>query len=568
MAKKRRYVGTDENPYLKDVEISDEAKYQIDVLVDEARTSHAGTIKSKKGAFALKREKLLHDDPDAMKPDSARFDIDIETDMNGGELTPKMLENMSYSASYRPKGKVGEQVSDITVSRLRYSALAGRKAKAPKDLSFLSDPLARDKFEQKERDGTLRRDSRRSDIPVEKRREQLIEMLPKEQQERYEDIAEQINERREKLDMAQGKIIKPREKKVNYTDVDAELLKRANVDDPTEDFRNRELRSENRADLLPEQAGMIESSRALPQFYSETRNWSKIESAQPTWSEIQQNTEIVVPAPKNSGSVNAGRFVSDDQYDPEDRYRQRDGVEPRRMPEASPDASYEALSVNPYTTDSALSPEELKKLLGTDVRRPGELSLPEGVTDPVLRSVWDGTYGARYAEPEEEEFDDIYEIPDAPRERIIGIKPLKEKHTPTPGRRVNPVSRPRPARYNERPAEDFDRGRREGERWRREEQARLAYEERIKEANRRRHDEEIRRREEYERRRRADERFAREQDEYRRRMEAGQMPRRGQEPPAPPRGYRMPPPDPRYAGRPQPPFRQPPFRQPPGRGGR
>lgn len=521
----RRFSGSYKNPYLKDVEVSEEASYQLDVLLDEARTRKVGTIKAKKGAFELQRERLLSERPEGMKPDSARFDLDVEEDLNGGKLTPEMLDKMSYSPSYRPSGKVGEQISDLTISRLRYSALAGRKARAPKDLSFLADPAARDKFdEKKERDGKLRRSTVRNEIPVEKRRAELIEMLPKEQQEKYEDIAREVNEYREKRDIAQGKVIEPKKHKKRYDDEDLSMFaEQMNVDDPTADFRRRELDERVREEKIPEQHGLIDSSRPLPQLYSETRHWSRIDSENPTWSEIQQNTETEVIGAKGKRDnvpTNPGRYISDEQFDPENRYKQQAGVEPRRMPKLESYDDMKAISINPYTADCVLSPDEIEKIMGDDFRSPGQLSLPDEIRDPKLRSVWYSTYGARYRAEEER----------AERESLAAQQPQPQRRrTPNPGRRRSGQPRvhyaDRPSAYREPIAQGYALGQAEAERMRREEERR----QKAIEENEKRLAEE-KRRKAYEEQRKADaQRWAREQEEYRKRM-SGQMPPNPQQP--------------------------------------
>ncbi len=517
----RRFSGNYKNPYLKDVEVSDDASYQLDVLLDEARTRRAGTMKAKRGAFELQRERLLSDRPEGMKPDSARFELDVEEDLNGGKLTPEELSGMSYSPSYRPKGRVGEQISDLTISRLRYSALAGRKARAPKDLSFLADPVARERFEseqdgEKKRDGKLRRSTVRNEVPVEQRRAQLIEMLPKEQQEKYEDIAREVNEHREKRDIAQGKIIETGEKKKRYDDEDYSMLAEAmQMDDPTEDFRRRELDERHREERIPEQYGLMDSERPMPQLYSETRHWSRIESENPTWSEIQQNTETtVIGAKRESAPSNPGRYVSDEEFDPNDRYRQRAGVEPRRMPKLESYDDMRAISINPYTSDCVLSPEQIEKIMGDDFRSPGQLSLPEDVRDPKLRGVWYSTYGARYRAEEEK----------AEREQLMAQEPQKRKRTPHPARRRAmqggrvPISE-RASAYREPVAQGYAMGQAEAERLRREEEKRK----KIIEENERRLAQEKKKRDMEEQRKAAAQNWMKEQEEYRRRM-PGQAP--------------------------------------------
>ncbi len=518
----RRFSGSYKNPYLKDANLGEDASYQLDILLDEARTRRVGAIKSKRGAFELKREKLLADRPDGMKPDSARFDIDIDEDLNGGRLTPEMLEKMSYSPSYRPSGKVGEQISDLTISRLKYSALAGRKARAPKDLSFLADPAARDRFEEKEtekkkeREGKLRRSTVRNEIPIEQRRAELIEMLPKEQQEKFEDITNEINEFREKRDMAQGKVIEPKKQKKRFDEEDfSKLTERINLDDPTDDFRRRELDERDREEKIPEQYGLIDSERPMPQLYSETRHWSRIDSENPTWSEIQQNTDTVTyGAKKESAPSNPGRYVSDEQFDPNNRYKQHSGVEPRRMPKLESYDDMRAISINPYTADCVLSPDRLDEIMKGDFRSPGELTLPEDIHDPRLKSAWYSTYGAKYHEEEER----------AEREELEAqqAESRPRRRTPNPARRRNvrrvPYSE-RASAYREPVAQGYAMGQAEADRMRREEENRR----RIIAENERRLAEEKARRS-FEEQRKADaQRWAREQEEYRRRM-SGQMP--------------------------------------------
>ncbi len=545
----RRFLNSYKNPYLKDVEVSEEASYQLDIVLDEARTRKAGTIKSKRGAFALQRERLLSARPDGMKPDSARFDLDIEEDLNGGRVTPEMLEKMSYSASYRPSGKVGEQISDFTISRLRYSALAGRKARAPKDLSFLADPAARDRFEEKElegkkeRDGKLRRSTVRNNVPIEQRRAELIEMLPKEQQERYEDIAKEINEFREKRDTAQGKIIDQREKKKRFDDEDfSKLTERLNFDDPTDDFRRRELDDRGRDEMIPEQSGLIDSARPMPQLYSETRHWSRIDSETPTWSEIQQNTETEVIGAKRESApgVNPGRYIPDELYDPNNRYKQFSGVEPRRMPKLESYDDMKAMSINPYTADCVLSPDQLDEIMKDDFRSPGKLTLPDEVRDPKLRSVWYSTYGAKYREEEERE----------ERERLEAQQQAeseqRRRRTPNPARRRNAQRVPfseRASAYREPVAQGYALGQAEAERVKREEERRKKIieenERRLAEEKQRKTMEEQRRA--FEEQRKADaQRWAREQEEYRKRM-SGQMPPNMPPPAQRPQGNPVPP---------------------------
>ncbi len=527
----RRFSGSYKNPYLKDVEVTEDASYQLDVLLDEARTRRVGTIKSKRGAFALQREKLLAERPDGMKPDSARFEIDIEEDLNSGRVTPEMLEKMSYSPSYRPSGKVGEQISDLTISRLRYSALAGRKARAPKDLSFLADPAAKDKFDEKdsegkkERNGKLRRSTVRNEVPIEQRRAALIEMLPKEQQERYEDIANEINEFREKRDIAQGKIIDRTERKKRFDEEDfSKLTERVNYDDPTDDFRRRELDDRHREEMIPEQSGFIDSERPMPQLYSETRHWSRIDSENPTWSEIQQNTETVVyGAKKESAPTNPGRYISDEQYDPNNRYKQLSGVEPRRMPKLESYDDMKAISINPYTADCVLSPEQIDEIMKDDFRSPGQLTLPEDIRDPKLRSVWYSTYGAKYREEEEREEREKLEAQQQEELR------QRQRRTPNPKRRRNIQRVPfaeRASAYREPVAQGYALGQAEAERMRREEERRQKIIEenecRLAEEKKRKEQDEQRRA--FEEKRKADaQRWAKEQEEYRRRM-SGQTP--------------------------------------------
>lgn len=518
----RRFSGNYKNPYLKDVQVSDEASYQLDVLLDEARTRKVGTIKAKKGAFELQRARLLSAHSEGMKPDSGRFDLDIDEDLNGGKVTPEMLEKMSYSPSYRPSGKVGEQISDFTVSRLRYSALSGRKARAPKDLYFLKDPAARDSFDKvKERDGRLRRSSVRNEIPVEKRRAELIEMLPKEQQEKFEDIAREVNEHREKRDTAQGRVIEPKKHRKRYDDEDLSMFaEQMQLYDPTEDFRRRELDERSREEKLPESSGLDTYSPQLPQMYSETRHWSRIDSDEPTWSEIQQNTETEVIGAKPKRDIaptNSGRYIPDEQFDPKNRYKQQSGIEPRRMPKLESYDDMKAISVNPYTLDCVLSPDEIEKIMKDDFRSPGQLSLPEEISDPKLRGVWNSTYGARYGKADVQKTT----MPNTQSNR-------RRRHKRSEQPRVHYANHP--SAYREPIAQGYAQGRAEADRIRREDEKR----QKIIEENERRLAAE-RQRKAFEEQRRADaQRWAKEQEEYRRRM-SGQMP-----PQAPPANHEPP----------------------------
>ena len=86
-----------------------------------------------------------------------------------------------------------------------------------------------------------------------------------------------------------------------------------------------------RLESLPKQAGMSKSSQRMPQFASETRHWSRIESADPSWSEIMRHTDVVVPddGEEYPQDEPRARYVSDDAFDPASRYRPMAGIAPR-----------------------------------------------------------------------------------------------------------------------------------------------------------------------------------------------------------------------------------------------
>lgn len=469
----RRYRLPFRNPYLEDA--SGKGKYHLSLVMEDAKEMRIGRIKSKAGAFQISREELTCSDQPVVRPSASRFEFDLESEGQNETITVATLEAMQYSPSYRPKGQVGERVADTTISRLRYQALAGRKSKPPRDLSFLSDAENRRSRQSEEQSSALRRDTRRSDVPIEKRRAALLAMLPPEQREQPEKIAQEVNERREREEKASGRIIPPRVHRKRFDEEDFSALTLArNIDDPTDDFRARELEEKRREDVVPVQEGMGESTQQLPEFYSETRYWSRINSENPTWSEIQQNTVTVVPKGSKKRARQEGRYVADDQFDPNDRYRPIRGVAPRRMPTLFTEEDYDPLHMdNPYAQGRVLSAEEIRGILNREERTVGTLEPPEGLTDPELLAEWYRGYSALYRTEEDA----------TERERYLGMHeerqsppPQIRRHIPSQGRRRNrrPDSRAneqsRYEQYRQAERDGYERGRSEGEQMMRREQ--------------------------------------------------------------------------------------------------
>lgn len=435
----RRYRATFRNPYLdvNETDSQQEARFHVSIVMDEARGRTIGNLRAKKGAFELRREQLI-EQRTGKRPDSARFQYNLERDFRAETITPASLESMKYSPSYRPSGRVGEQITDVTVSHLKYTALAGRKVKPPKDLSFISDPEARRARQTEERSPSLRRDVRRLDSPVDKRRAELLEMLPPEQQEHPEEIVQEVNDKRSKREKALGKIIRPREHKKRFDEDDfSVLLEGQELTDPTAEFRQRELDERTREEVVPKQDGMEESTQQLPDFYSETRNWSSINSENPTWSEIQQATITHVPKPKGKKAAIEGRFVPDEQFDPSNRYRPMPGVAPRRAPTLYLNEDYDPLEIeNPYASDRLMSSEQIRGILARSEHGPGTLTVPEELTRPELLGAWYDSYSERFRpEQDRQQIDAFRERYQDPRSRYRGLSSRPEPPVRQPDRR-------------------------------------------------------------------------------------------------------------------------------------
>ncbi|MDR1003174.1 MAG: hypothetical protein LBL82_07900 [Oscillospiraceae bacterium] len=442
----RRFSNPFQNPYIDPNSKNGEAGYNFDIVMEEARERLAGRIRPKARSFELSKEHIFGNGR-PNRPDRARFKIDIKNDFNGQAITPQSLESMKYSSSYRPTGNVGDKVTDTHLSSLKYAALAGRKQAPPRDLSFLSDPQSRYEVKGK-KELSKRRDTERLSEPTNVRRDKLLQMLPEEQREIPEEMAEEILEKSDMKQRALGKIIEPREKKKRFsTGGDLSVLF-GDRGDPAEQFKKRELDAPPRAEKLPAQDGMEENNQQLPEFYSETRNWSEIDSENPSWSEIQQHTVTIVPKPQNDRKRRAekqGRFVDDFAYDPNNRYRPIPGMAPRRMPMRRDRSQYDPLSMyNPHAADRRMSPEELRDILAREEHGPGNLLPPEGITKPELINAWYDTYSAAFRAEEDREARERFKAQyENPVSRYRGMRQPAEaqRHPASEGRRYQKAQR-------------------------------------------------------------------------------------------------------------------------------
>ena len=132
------------NPYV-DSE-SDEARFSTFVTMDEAHERwNNGTWQGNKPDFELdpamfagdRGLKLDKNGKSSEKPKENRFAFDLQNDIiNADQLTSRLDDN-AYTGNYRPVGNIGSTLSNITLDRLKYNALADIKEELPEDLTYL-----------------------------------------------------------------------------------------------------------------------------------------------------------------------------------------------------------------------------------------------------------------------------------------------------------------------------------------------------------------------------------------------------------------------------------------------
>lgn len=350
----RRYRGGGKNPYIKSVD--EEKIYNYDIVMDEAHQRwRVSNWRARPEAFTLKREQLSDSGEKGERPSAARFKLDVKKDLLGDSISLDSLKKLTYSPSYRPKGKLNERLSEPMSNPRRYDVLAGLKEAPPEDLQFLSDADVR-RAREDDRPVSRRRDTRRLETSVDERRSAVIRMIPEREVDDTSRIIDESKRRRAKEDNELGRARKEKKTKKRFSD----------VDEANEAYFERYLASETaRIDRLPQQPGMGESSQQLPEFERETRNWSKIDTDNPSWSELMQATEIYVPEDESDSGEERARYIHDDDYNPRRPFKGIRGIPPRPIPQREGDP---LTLENEYVLNSGIDPQRIRQIMKKQYR--------------------------------------------------------------------------------------------------------------------------------------------------------------------------------------------------------
>ena len=398
------------NPYVD--EQSDEARFSTFVSMDEAHERwKQGSWRPQKANFDL--DPSLFENGRTLPAEESvkegekknRFAFRLKEDIIDADQQSNRLDDTSYGNNYRPQGSLGSGISNITIQKLKYNALADIKEELPDDLSYLygTGEGARERNTAKVKLHSYDRLA----TPVEKRRAQVEKMLPEERSETPEAIMKDIRRRRDIEDAKSGM--------ENHTS--RRKYKRGIYDTPTvpgsvEDFYSPEDQFDVETvtergswrSQIPVQDGLVPDSRSMPFFGRFSRNWSEIDSLDPSRSEMLKHTvntiyddepdEQAQPAEGSRFRRAGGRreyYVSDMEFDPNDRYRTMNRQ--RRRISASKDVLSESIMSgefnNPYVQTSN---ERLRSVINHDLRGPGHVTEPEGLTDPALMYEWNMGY--------------------------------------------------------------------------------------------------------------------------------------------------------------------------------
>ena len=181
-----------QNPYV-DSE-SDEARFSTFVTMDEAHERwNNGSWHADKTNFELdpsmfadgRRLKLDDEGRSAEHPKGNRFAFDLRKDIINADQRSSNLNDSAYTSNYRPSGSIGSTLSNLTIDRLKYNALAGIREELPEDLSYLYGTSQGTQFRKRE---VRLRTHRRLDTPVDQRRAEVERMIPDENKETPEQI--------------------------------------------------------------------------------------------------------------------------------------------------------------------------------------------------------------------------------------------------------------------------------------------------------------------------------------------------------------------------------------------
>ena len=395
------------NPYVD--EASDEARFSTFVTMDEAHERwNNGSWHADKTNFELgpamfadgRGLKLDESGRSTEPPRENRFAFDLQRDIINADQQSSHLDDSAYTSNDRPQGSIGSTLSNLTIDRLRYNALAGIQEELPEDLSYLYGTSETSRPRRRE---VRLRTHRCLETPVDQRRAEVERMLPEEAKESPEAIMADIRRRRDIEDAKSG--------------IDSSARKKApprgiyeyhSPDGSDEDFYTAEEhydiegmteRGSWRAEL-PQQDGLVPDSRELPYFGRFSRNWSEIDPIDPDRSDMLRHTvntiyeDDVQVTPLNrfrSHSDSRDFYVPDDKFNPDDRYHQM--YQQRRNISAEDDVLTQSIMSgsfsNPYID---ISSDRLKYLINHDMRGPGQVAEPEGLTDPALMYEWNMGY--------------------------------------------------------------------------------------------------------------------------------------------------------------------------------
>ena len=333
-----------------------------------------------------------------------RFAFDLKKDIINADKTHFDLDSSAYTDSYRPRGDIGSGISNITLDRLRYNALADIKEDLPEDLSYLYGTGTERRVKVREK--TKDRLYNRLDSPVDKRRAKVDQMIPEKRGETPEMIMADVKRRREIEDAKSGIVRKPQVKRHSgiyeaFT-VPGSIDEFSDYDGHNEYDIERVTGRGSWRGSIPVQDGLVPDSRAIPYFGRFSRTWSKIDSLEPSRREMLRHTVNTIYDDGDSersghrrfranGSARREYYVSDMDFDPDDRYR-RLGRQRKRLSASKNVLSESIMSGefnNPYVQ---VSQERLRDVINHDMRGPGQSAEPEGLTDPALLYEWNMGY--------------------------------------------------------------------------------------------------------------------------------------------------------------------------------
>lgn len=398
------------NPYVDDDAY--EAQFSTFVSMDEAHERwNNGTWQGKKPNFELdpsvleddkdgKDSKLTRDGKGAERAKENRFAFNLQKDIIEADQLTSHLDENAYTGNYRPQGSIGSTLSNIQLDRLKYNALADIKEELPEDLSYLYGEGEGSRF--KKREVKLRSYSRLK-TSVDKRRAEVEKMIPDANKETPEAIMADIRRKRDIEDAKSGIDSRARRRVERRGIYDVR-----SADGSAEDFYT----AEDEYDIegmtergswrgtIPVQDGLVPDSREIPHFGRFSRRWSKIDDSDPTRSDMLRHTVDTIYENREQENENARfrsnsgareYYVPDSEFDPRNRYRRLQNQ--RRAIHANDDVLSESVMNgqfnNPYVS---ISNERLHSLLNHDMRGPGHVSDPEGLTDPALMYEWNMGY--------------------------------------------------------------------------------------------------------------------------------------------------------------------------------